>query len=80
LINKITRISLVDYIYFTDNNDKYNFHIDNDLTKQKRKIQKKLKTIAKEEKREGKEAKMGYIKITIDWRWNEERGRLEVFQ
>jgi hypothetical protein len=29
--------------------------IDNDLTKQERKIQKKLKTIAKEEKREEKE-------------------------
>jgi hypothetical protein len=28
--------------------------IDNDLTKQEREIQKKLRTIAKEEKREGK--------------------------
>jgi hypothetical protein len=33
--------------------------IDNDLRKQKRKIQKKLRTIAKEEKREGKEVKVG---------------------
>jgi hypothetical protein len=34
-------------------------------------------------KREGKEMKVRYRKITIEevrWRWNEERGRLEVFQ
>jgi polysaccharide deacetylase 2 family uncharacterized protein YibQ len=52
--------------------------IDNDRRKQKRKIQKKLRTIAKEEKREGKEVKVGYRNITIEgaqWRWNEERGR-----
>jgi hypothetical protein len=57
--------------------------IDNDLTKQERQIQKKLRIISKEEKREGKEVKVGYRKIIIErlqWRWNEERGRLEVFQ
>jgi hypothetical protein len=55
--------------------------IDN-FTKQERQIQKKLRTIAKEEKRKGKEVKVGYRKITIggvQWRWNEERGRLEIF-
>jgi hypothetical protein len=31
--------------------------IDNDLTKQEKEIQKKLRTIAKEEKREGKKSK-----------------------
>jgi hypothetical protein len=34
-------------------------------------------------KREGKEVKVGYRKITIEvvqWRWNKERGRLEIFQ
>jgi hypothetical protein len=43
----------------------------NDLTKQEREIQKKLRTIAKEEKREGKEVKVGYTQITIEevqWR------------
>jgi hypothetical protein len=46
-------------------------------------MQTKLRTIAKEEKREGKEAKVGYRKITIgkvQWKWNEERGRVEIFQ
>jgi predicted Zn-ribbon and HTH transcriptional regulator len=57
--------------------------IDNDLTKQEQEIQKKLRTIAKEEKREGKEVKMRYSKIVIEriqWRWNAERERLAVFQ
>jgi hypothetical protein len=61
--------------------------IDNDLTKQERKIQKKLKTIAKEEKGKRKR-KVGYKKIRMgkgggysgDGMWNEERGNLEVFQ
>jgi hypothetical protein len=35
-------------------------HRSNDLTKQEREIQKKLRTMAKEEKREGKEVKVGY--------------------
>jgi hypothetical protein len=35
-----------------------------DLTKQEREIQKKLRTIAKEEKRKRKERKVGYRKIT----------------
>jgi hypothetical protein len=53
------------------------------LAKQEREIQKKLRTIAKEEKGEEKEVKVGYRKITtegLQWIWNEERGRLEVFQ
>jgi hypothetical protein len=58
--------------------------INNDLTKQGREIKNKLRTIAKEEKMEGKEVKVGYGKICnnegIQWRWNEERGRLEIFQ
>jgi hypothetical protein len=37
--------------------------IGNDLTKQERKMQKKLRTIAKEERREGKEVKVGYRKM-----------------
>jgi predicted Zn-ribbon and HTH transcriptional regulator len=40
--------------------------IDKDLTKQEREIHKKLRTIAKEEKREGKEVNVGYKKITIE--------------
>jgi hypothetical protein len=39
--------------------------IDNDLTKQEQKIQKKRRTFAKEEQRDGKEVKVGYRKITI---------------
>jgi polysaccharide deacetylase 2 family uncharacterized protein YibQ len=40
--------------------------IDNDITKPEREIQKKLGTIAEEKKREGKEVKVGYMKITIE--------------
>jgi hypothetical protein len=50
--------------------------IDNDFTKQEREIQKKLRTIAKEEKKEGKEVKVRYRKITIEgvqWRWNHDQ-------
>jgi hypothetical protein len=57
--------------------------IDNYLTKKEREIQKKIRAIAREEKRQGKDLKVGYMKITIEgvqMRWNEERRRLEVFQ
>jgi hypothetical protein len=57
--------------------------IDNDLTKQEREMQTKLRTIAKEEKREGKEAKVGYRKTTIEEvqrKWSEGRGRVEISQ
>jgi phosphoglycerate-specific signal transduction histidine kinase len=36
------------------------------ITKQEREIQKKLRSIVKEEKREEKEVKVGYRKITIE--------------
>jgi hypothetical protein len=36
------------------------------LTKQQREIQKKLRTIVKEEKREGKDVKVAYRKIRIE--------------
>jgi hypothetical protein len=39
---------------------------ENILTKQEREIQKKLRTIAKEEKREGKDVKVAYRKIRIE--------------
>ncbi|KAH0814053.1 hypothetical protein GEV33_008739 [Tenebrio molitor] len=54
--------------------------IDNDLTKKEREIQKKIRAIAREERRQGKDLKVGYMKITIEgvqMRWNEEKGRLE---
>jgi cell division protein FtsX len=57
--------------------------IDNDLTTKEREIQKKIRAIAREERRQGKDLKVGYMKITIEgvqMRWNEEKGRLEVFQ
>jgi hypothetical protein len=40
--------------------------IDNDLTTQERETQKKQRTIAKEEEREGKKVKVGYRKITME--------------
>jgi polysaccharide deacetylase 2 family uncharacterized protein YibQ len=40
--------------------------IDNDLTKKEREILKKIRAIAREEKREGKDVKVGYMKITIE--------------
>jgi polysaccharide deacetylase 2 family uncharacterized protein YibQ len=48
--------------------------IDNDLTKKEREIQKKIRAIAREERRQGKDLKVGYMKITIEgvqMRWNE---------
>jgi hypothetical protein len=36
------------------------------ITKQEREIQKKLRSIVKKEKREEKEVKVGYRKITIE--------------
>jgi hypothetical protein len=54
----------------------------NRATEKEREIQKKIRAIASEEKREGKDVKVGYMKITIEgvqMRWNEEKGRLEVF-
>jgi hypothetical protein len=57
---------------------------DNDLTKQEREIHTE-KTMSHRERRrnKGKKVKVGYMKITIKGvqrRWDEERGRLEVFQ
>jgi hypothetical protein len=55
--------------------------IDNDLTRQERETQKKQRTIAKEEEREGKKVKVGYRKLTMEGvqERNKEKGRLEIF-
>jgi hypothetical protein len=68
---------------FTNLNIQILTFIATNLRIQEREMQKKLRTITKEGKREGKEVKVGYRKITIEgvqWRWNEERVSLEMFQ
>jgi hypothetical protein len=51
-------------------------YIDNDLTKEERETQKKLRELAREERNRGKRIKIGYRKIQIngEWfRWDDER-------
>jgi hypothetical protein len=56
--------------------------IDDDLTKEERKTQKKLRELAREERDRGKRVKIGYRKIQIngDWfwfRWDESQAKLK---
>lgn len=55
-------------------------YIENDMTLQERKIQKKLRQMARDEKEKGNEAKVGYRKLTINnkvYLWEEiERGNV----
>jgi hypothetical protein len=44
-------------------------YIDDDLTNEERKILKKLREVAREEKDRGKRVKMGYRKIQINGEW-----------
>jgi hypothetical protein len=63
----------------------YNFeinctYIDDDLTKEERETQKKLRELAREEKDRGKRVKIGYRKIQIngEWfRWDEREEKLK---
>jgi hypothetical protein len=55
-------------------------YIDDDLTKEERETQKKLRELAREERDRGKRVKIGYRKIQIngDWfRWDKETGETE---
>jgi hypothetical protein len=54
--------------------------IDDDLTKEERATQKKLRELAREERDRGKKVKIGYSKIQInrDWfRWDEKQEKLK---
>jgi hypothetical protein len=44
-------------------------YIDDDLTKEERETQKKLRELAREEKDRGKRVKIGYRKIQINGEW-----------
>ncbi|KAH0812087.1 hypothetical protein GEV33_010708 [Tenebrio molitor] len=55
-------------------------YIDDDLTKEEREIQKKLRELAREERNKGKRVKIGYRKIQIngEWfRWDEREEKLK---
>lgn len=55
-------------------------YINNDLTKEEREKQKKIRQRAQQEKANGKTVKMGYNKLIIDgveWKWNREKEDLE---
>jgi hypothetical protein len=44
-------------------------YIDDDLTKEERETQKKLRELAREERDRGKRVKIGYWKIQINGEW-----------
>jgi hypothetical protein len=44
-------------------------YIDDDLTKEERETQKKLRELAREERDRGKRVKIGYRKIQINGEW-----------
>jgi hypothetical protein len=55
-------------------------YIDDDLTKEERETQKKLRELAREERDRGKRVKIGYRKIQIngEWfRWDEREEKLK---
>ncbi|KAK4882617.1 hypothetical protein RN001_005936 [Aquatica leii] len=55
-------------------------YINDDLTKKEREKQNQLREKAAEEKKHGKNVKLGYNKITIDgvvWKWNKNKEILE---
>lgn len=55
-------------------------YINDDLTKEERDIQKKIRQRAMEERSKGKQAKIGYSKLIIDgqtWKWNRRDNILE---
>lgn len=54
--------------------------IEDDLTNREKEVQEWLKSIEKEERKNGLEVRVGYLKIRVDgiqYRWVEKRGRLE---
>jgi len=55
-------------------------YINDDLTKQEREIQEKVRNMAKEERQRGKTVKEGFQKLVIDnetWMWDKEKANLE---
>lgn len=59
---------------------KAGIYIEDDLTREEREVQRKLRIIAKENREKGKMAMVRYKKICIDhlwYSWNEREGRLE---
>lgn len=54
--------------------------IEDDLTKEEREVQRRLRERAREEREKGKKVKVGYMKLYIEdriFRWNEKRRELE---
>ncbi|XP_071574636.1 uncharacterized protein [Temnothorax nylanderi] len=59
---------------------KYKSFLDDDLTKEERRIQTEIRKIAREKREKGKRVTIAYHKIwedNIEWRWNESKGRLK---
>lgn len=58
--------------------DKKGIYIEDDLTREEREVQAKLRKIVHENRKEGKRTKVGYYKLCMEekWRrWNERRER-----
>jgi len=54
-------------------------YIDNDLTQEERKVQRKLREIARGERADGKRARVGYRRIEMEGQmyiWNKEENRI----
>lgn len=54
-------------------------YINDDLSKKDRNIQKQIRTIAIQERKNGKETRIGYRKLYIDseeWKWSNAKGKL----
>lgn len=55
-------------------------YIDDDLSREERKVQLELRNIAKREREKGNEAKVGYKKVFINkerWNWDEDKLKIE---
>jgi len=54
-------------------------YIDNDLTQKEREVQRKLREIARDERADGRRARVGYRRIEIEGQmyiWNKEENRI----
>lgn len=52
--------------------------LEDDLTDREKQVEKWLESIVKEEKKNGLETNLGYMKIKRDSEWREKEGRLEM--
>lgn len=62
------------------NQQKEKIYVNDDLTKDEREIQAKIRIMAREQKSKGKITKIGYQRLIVNnelWKWNKEKRQLE---